>query len=232
MRRIRTGLLSLLMVLTGVAATFADDDKAKRDRDAAAALDLQLALAKKAAVAAAEAKPDSDTRIVIGYCVGKHCEITGTLGIDAADTAVQAAFEAAVQKALKATKTDADTGDPLDEWSISAGDIDPETGGMFALAPNPDAVPPGWTCGPDGCYRAVPQTNLKFERPANCTCGEACPCVAMLPAVSAGSPMTMFAASSFRTIADRPRLFHFDGDGPVRRIVRAPFCVVGRLFRR
>lgn len=209
MRRIRTGLLSLLMVLTGVAATFADDDKAKRDRDAAAALDLQLALAKKAAVAAAEAKPDSDTRIVIGYCVGKHCEITDTLSVDAADTAVQAAFEAAVKKALKATKTDADT---LDEWSINADMIDPETGGMFIGGGDPS---PGGVC-----------PSPEFD-----------PVTLLAPVASAGVPVSFaspvtFASYSFRTIADRPRLFRFDGDGPVRRVCRGTLCAVGRLFRR
>lgn len=194
-------VLILALVLATAHAVFADD-KAKRDRDAAAALDLQLSLANKPAPVAAPSSTDG-VKIMVGYCVGDKCYVVQSLSPDATDKEIHAAFNAAAEKAKAATKADAE---PLDAWSITA-DVDPETGGMFIGADGDTPPAKQWVCGPDGCVlTALPP--VKVARPANCTCGETCPCVAAMPSVSAGSPMTMFSSVSYRTIADRPRLFH------------------------
>lgn len=206
--------LMLMIVLSG--PTRAGDEKPKRDRDAAASLALELELAKQHKV---KGKPDEDgAKIIVGYCIGDRCFIIKELSPDATNKEVQAAFDATAEKAKKATKTDTD--DLLDEWSITA-DVDPETGGTFI---GTGSAPQGFTrlCDENGCT-LVPLQAMKAERPPNCTCGETCPCVAMLPpVVAAGNPMTMFASSSYTTIADRPRLFR-GGFRPVRAVGRLLF---------
>lgn len=212
--RVLTLMALMLMVLAGPMKA---DDKNKRDRDAAASLALEIALKKTAPTAVAESPGATGVKIIVGYCVGERCFIIKELSPDATDKEQQAAFDAAVLKAKKATNSDAD--DPLDAWSITA-DVDPETGGMFI---GTGSSPQGFTrlCDENGCT-LVPLQAMKAERPPNCTCGETCPCVAMLPPMSAGNPMTMFASSSYATIADRPRLFR-GGFRPVRAVGRLLF---------